>query len=250
MAVFADPRRAFQHRALLDDRAAPDENGIADKRLADQFAEHGWLEAKLQVARDLFQRVPDILLVFEQFRMRRVLETEKFFGRKHRRELSAGAARHLLPVLRVSHFPAARAQFVAQFITFSPIFCKPCLHPRLRQLRNFRRQLCFAPAESASTLSIRVPPIQPGFALRRSQIAAIQRAVRFANRFEQKSERGGDVQIVIERFLELCRSGVNVALARPRSPAFSRSRRSQSSIRASDCRASSIPSQVKLSGAR
>ena len=74
-----------------------------------------------------------------------VVEAEKIFGRKHFvDELSAGAASDLLTILRVARFPAARAQFVAQFITFSPIFCKPCLHPRLRQLRNFRRQLCLA----------------------------------------------------------------------------------------------------------
>ena len=47
---------------------------VADERLADQFAQHRWLQPKLQVTRDLFERVPDVILVFEQFRMGRVFE--------------------------------------------------------------------------------------------------------------------------------------------------------------------------------
>ena len=35
LAVFADPRRAFQHRALLNDRSSADEHAIADEWLAD-----------------------------------------------------------------------------------------------------------------------------------------------------------------------------------------------------------------------
>ena len=32
LAVFADPRRALQHRALLNDRSSPNEHAIADER--------------------------------------------------------------------------------------------------------------------------------------------------------------------------------------------------------------------------
>src|ERR1700730_12713356 len=60
LAVLADPRRPFQHRALFDDRSAPNENVTTNKRFADQLAEHSRLQSKLQVARDLFERVPDV----------------------------------------------------------------------------------------------------------------------------------------------------------------------------------------------
>src|SRR4029077_16440810 len=76
VAVVADPRRSFQHRALFDNRSATDEHVAADERTADQFAEHCRLQTKLQIARDLFERVPDKLLVFEQFRVSRVFEIE------------------------------------------------------------------------------------------------------------------------------------------------------------------------------
>jgi hypothetical protein len=37
----------------------------------------------LQVTGDLFERVPDVILVFEQLRVSRVFEIEKVDGRKH-----------------------------------------------------------------------------------------------------------------------------------------------------------------------
>ena len=43
----------------------------------------GRFQTKLQIARDLFERVPDVILVFEQLRMSRVFEVEKVGGRKH-----------------------------------------------------------------------------------------------------------------------------------------------------------------------
>ena len=92
VAVLSDPGRAFQHRALFDNRAAADENGVADERLPDQLAEHRRLEPKLQITRDLFERVPDVFVVLEKLRMRGVLELEKFGGAKHVvRNLTSGA---------------------------------------------------------------------------------------------------------------------------------------------------------------
>ena len=46
-------------------------------------AEHGRLQSKLQVAGDLLERVPDILLIFEKLCVSSVLEAEVLFGRKH-----------------------------------------------------------------------------------------------------------------------------------------------------------------------
>src|SRR5438105_32549 len=78
MTVLSDPRRPFQDRALLYDRAGADENCVADKWLAHQFAEHRRLQAELEVTRDLPERVPNIFLRFEKFRVRGVFEAEKF----------------------------------------------------------------------------------------------------------------------------------------------------------------------------
>src|SRR5438270_11380156 len=83
MAIVANPRRSFQHRALLDNRSGADEDCVADKRLPDQLAHHRGLQSKLEIARDLPQRVPDIFLRFKQLWVRRVFETEKFRRRKH-----------------------------------------------------------------------------------------------------------------------------------------------------------------------
>jgi len=83
MAVFANPGRTFHHRALLDDGAGADENRTADERLAHEFAEHRRLEAKLEITRNLFERVPNIFLRLEEFRVRSVLQVEEFRGAKH-----------------------------------------------------------------------------------------------------------------------------------------------------------------------
>src|SRR6266481_4060726 len=83
LAVLADPGRSFQNRALFDNRAAADEHIAADERATDELAEHRRFQTKLQITRDLFERVPDIALVFEQFRVGRVFEIEELCGRKH-----------------------------------------------------------------------------------------------------------------------------------------------------------------------
>ena len=83
LTILANPRRSLQDRALFDNRAAANEHTAADERPADELAEHRRFQTKLQIARDLFERVPDIALVFEQFRVGRVFEIEKLCGRKH-----------------------------------------------------------------------------------------------------------------------------------------------------------------------
>src|SRR6185369_14118366 len=80
MAVFADPGRALEHRALLDNRAPPNENRVAHIGFTNQLAEHGGLEPKLEVTRNLSERFPDIFFRLEEFRMLGVLEL-KIFGR-------------------------------------------------------------------------------------------------------------------------------------------------------------------------
>ena len=56
---------------------------IADERFADQFAQDAWPQTKLQITRDLFECIPDVILVFEQLRMGRMFEVKKIGGRKH-----------------------------------------------------------------------------------------------------------------------------------------------------------------------
>jgi hypothetical protein len=83
LAILSNPRRPFQDCALLDDRPRANKDRVADERLSHQFAENRRLQPKLQVTRDLLQRVPDIFLGLEKLRMRRVFETEEFRRRKH-----------------------------------------------------------------------------------------------------------------------------------------------------------------------
>ena len=54
-----------------------------DKWFPEKLTEHGWLEPKLQIACDLFQGVPGVLLVFEQFLVGSVLEIKEFGRGKH-----------------------------------------------------------------------------------------------------------------------------------------------------------------------
>src|SRR5438067_1167159 len=77
-ALFPDPGRPFDHRALLDRGPFSDENRAAHERLSDQSSLDARLQTKLQIARDLVQRVPDIRQILEQFPMVAVLEVEKF----------------------------------------------------------------------------------------------------------------------------------------------------------------------------
>ncbi len=117
-------------------------------------------------------------------------------------------------VLRVAHFPAERVQFVAQFIAFLPIFCKPRLLALLRQLRHFcgnrDLRLRFEIEDSVDPF----PPIEPSVRGRGVEFVFVHCAVRFANRFEQESERRGNVQIIIERFFKLLRWTLGVGRSR------------------------------------
>src|ERR1043165_4581706 len=83
LAIFAYPCWAFQDSALLDNCAASDENVGADEGPPYQIAKHTRLQPKLQIARDLFERVPNKLFVLEQFLVRSVFEIEELCGRKH-----------------------------------------------------------------------------------------------------------------------------------------------------------------------
>src|SRR5262249_32960577 len=69
LAVFANPCRPLQHRALFNNRSSANEHAIADERLARELGEDSWFQPKLQVTRDLFERVPHIVLVLEQLPM-------------------------------------------------------------------------------------------------------------------------------------------------------------------------------------
>src|SRR6266545_6014131 len=83
VTVFADPCRTFQHRALFNNSSSANKNMVADERLAHELAQDCRLQTKLEVTGDLFERVPDVILVFEQLRMSRVFEVKKVGGRKH-----------------------------------------------------------------------------------------------------------------------------------------------------------------------
>jgi len=83
MAVFADPRRPFQYGPLFYDRSSANENMVADKRFAHELAQNGRLQTKLKIAGNLFERVPNVILVFEQFGVSRVFEIKKIGRRKH-----------------------------------------------------------------------------------------------------------------------------------------------------------------------
>ena len=66
MTVVADPRRSLQDRALFDRSVpAPIKTVLLMNGLPTSSPEHRRLQAKLQITRDLLERVPDIFLVFE-----------------------------------------------------------------------------------------------------------------------------------------------------------------------------------------
>jgi hypothetical protein len=64
--------------------------------------------------------------------------------------LNSSAMCDLLTVLRIASLPTSTGEFVAQFITFSPILCKSRLRPRLRQCRNLGRN------EDSAKITLRV----------------------------------------------------------------------------------------------
>jgi hypothetical protein len=108
LAVFADPRWALQHRALLNDRSSADEHAIADERFAHKLSEHGGFQSKLQITRDLFERIPDVILVLEQLRMSSVFEVQKIGRGKHFQYARSGRSqfpeRHVFAVWLLEPF--------------------------------------------------------------------------------------------------------------------------------------------------
>src|SRR4051812_6386929 len=115
---------------------------------------------------------------------------------------SAGAPGDLLPVLRVPHIPAERAQLVAQFITFLPFFCKPCPLPFFGELDNFSRQPLRLRLKIEGSINS-LPPFEPGVGRSRVHLAMVHRPIRIPNCLEQGPKRAGDVEIVVECRLEL-----------------------------------------------
>src|SRR5882724_224510 len=259
VTVLPDPRRPFQHRALLDDRPGSDENRIADKWLPDQLSEHRRFQTKLQIARDLTERVPDIFLRLKQLWMRGVFETEKFRRRKH-----------------WSYAPPRR-------VIFCPSFVSRASQPRAAStsrnsslfLQSFASLACTrASASSAisagnsasSPLICRTPstpfhhsshdfassaPISPASILRFVSRIVSNKTPSAPEIFRSSSSawRNPDSAFGAWCFsgawsLELGALDLFVSLASARSLS------TQSSILPSACRASSIPSQVKFSGAR
>src|SRR5438034_2396943 len=81
--IFTDPGRSLQHCALLDNRSSADEHLMTDKRLTHQLAQDPRLQSKLEISLNLFERVPDVVLALEQFRVGRVFEIKKICRRKH-----------------------------------------------------------------------------------------------------------------------------------------------------------------------
>src|SRR6266576_488989 len=219
VTVLPDPRRPFQHRALLDDRPGSDENRIADKWLPDQLSEHRRFQTKLQIARDLTERVPDIFLRLKQLWMRGVFETEKFRRRKH-----------------WSYVPPRR-------VIFCPSFVSRASQPRAAStsrnsslfLQSFASLACtraFASLESISLISSR-----------RFVSRIVSNKTPSAPEIFRSSSSAASNSSIGRWTLDVGRSAFS-------SFPFSSSRRTQSSTRASACLASSIPSHVKLSGAR
>ena len=74
MTLFANPSRTFYDRTLFNDGATADEDGAADERFSHQLPEYSRLQTKLQITRDLFERVPNETLIFKQLRVDGVLE--------------------------------------------------------------------------------------------------------------------------------------------------------------------------------
>ena len=80
----ASPRSkpALYDGALFDDGAAANKDGIADERFSHQLSQHRRFQTKLQIARDLFERIPNEALILEKFSVSGVLERNELGGRE------------------------------------------------------------------------------------------------------------------------------------------------------------------------
>ena len=92
---------------------------------------------------------------------------------------------------------------IAQLIALLPIFPTPRFLSFVCKLRDFRRNHDFGLRFKLENSADPIPPIQPQSRRLRVELIFVHRAVRFANGFKQKSQRRGDIQIVIESILKL-----------------------------------------------
>jgi hypothetical protein len=82
MALLPDPSRPLYDGPLFDDGAAANKDGIADERFSHQLSQHRRFQTKLQIARDLFERIPNEALILEKFSVSGVLERNELGGRE------------------------------------------------------------------------------------------------------------------------------------------------------------------------
>jgi len=81
-ALLPDPSRPLYDGPLFDDGAAANKHGIADERFSHQLSQHRRFQTKLQIARDLFERIPNEALILEKFSVGGVLERNELGGRE------------------------------------------------------------------------------------------------------------------------------------------------------------------------
>ncbi len=250
---------------------------VADKWLAHQLAQDGRLQTKLEVTGDLFERVPDVILVFEQLRMSRVFEVKKVGGRKHESicetmsESFASRERKFhacCPRSRIKPYHAARV-FGRLSYRVLPILARKFDRAVRRFSSNSFRVACSRAASASCATSAGIASSVSGSRLRTVLI-------RFHQSSHALADAASSLLSSIARFVSRIDSNRNPSAAemfRSSSSAssnfcvgcwmlrtsdrwtfascgFPLSRVSHSSIRPNDSRASFIPSQVKLSGTR
>ena len=122
---------------------------------------------------------------------------------QHARRYQSRHAARVFAVLRVAHFPAERGNLSRNSSLFSNSFASRVL-PRLCELRHFRGHRRFRSRfRDRERVLIRFHQSSHAARGRRVEFVFVHCTIRFANRFEQKSERRGNVQIVIKRVFEL-----------------------------------------------
>ena len=123
-------------------------------------------------------------------------ETHALAGRRR------NSWRKLLPILSIARFPAKRENSIAQFVASLPIPFTSCGLAILCELRHFRRYRGFGVRFEIENVVDPPPPIQPSLCRGGIELILIHRSIRLPNRFEQKSKRRGNIEIVIERFFK------------------------------------------------
>jgi hypothetical protein len=81
--IVSDPGRTLDGRAILDHRSAADVDIFADKGSAHDTSMNGWFQAKLEIAADLLQDIPDLCAVIENCPMFCLIEIKKIRRREH-----------------------------------------------------------------------------------------------------------------------------------------------------------------------